>query len=108
MQAYSDPKRESVATALPDLEVFEMTAREVAEMDEDLIYDYMKRHEFRLAGMNGHDRDCMFDAMIRENDITGGWYYWFCFPGCMPDSDPIGPFDGYESAMADAQEGSED
>lgn len=21
-----------------------------------------------------------------------GWYYWYCQPGCLPDSDPIGPF----------------
>lgn len=20
------------------------------------------------------------------------WYWWSCFPGCLPDSDPIGPF----------------
>ena len=21
-----------------------------------------------------------------------GWYYWFCFPGCLPDSSPFGPY----------------
>jgi hypothetical protein len=21
-----------------------------------------------------------------------GWYWWFCFPGCMPDSEPEGPY----------------
>lgn len=21
-----------------------------------------------------------------------GYYYWYCFPGCLPDSDPVGPF----------------
>jgi hypothetical protein len=34
-----------------------------------------------------------------------GWYYWFCFPGCMPDGDPVGPFETEEAALADAREG---
>jgi hypothetical protein len=21
-----------------------------------------------------------------------GWFYWFCLPGCLPDSDAMGPF----------------
>lgn len=33
-----------------------------------------------------------------------GWYYWFCFPGCLPDSEAIGPFDTYGDALEDAQE----
>lgn len=34
-----------------------------------------------------------------------GYYWWSCFPGWLPDSDPIGPFDTYELALADAREG---
>ena len=33
-----------------------------------------------------------------------GWYYWFCFPGCLPDSDPVGPFDTEDEAIADCRE----
>jgi hypothetical protein len=40
-----------------------------------------------------------------ESDFPEGWYYWFCFPGCMPDSDPIGPFTTEAEALADAQAG---
>ena len=32
-----------------------------------------------------------------------GWYWQACFPGCLPDGDPIGPFDSEEEAIADAQ-----
>lgn len=32
-----------------------------------------------------------------------GWYWQFCFPGCLPDSDPVGPFDTEAEAIADAQ-----
>ena len=36
--------------------------------------------------------------------FESGWYYWFCFPGCLPDGDPIGPFATREEAIAAAQE----
>jgi hypothetical protein len=103
-QAYSNPDRESDPHALPDIEVFELTAREVAEMDEDMVYEYMKRHEFRLATMNSQTREAMFDAMIEAEGIQGGWFYWFCFPGCLPDSTPFGPYDSYKEALKAAQE----
>jgi hypothetical protein len=33
-----------------------------------------------------------------------GWYWWSCFPGCLPDGDPSGPFATEAEAIADAQE----
>lgn len=30
-----------------------------------------------------------------------GWYWWACWPGCLPDSDPVGPFDTEELAKQD-------
>ena len=39
---------------------------------------------------------------------TPGYYYWFCYPGCLPDSDPIGPFETEAEALADARESVED
>ena len=36
--------------------------------------------------------------------IEPGWYWWPCFPGCMPDSEPVGPFATEEEAIADAQD----
>lgn len=42
-----------------------------------------------------------------EFGTGAGWYYWFCFPGCLPDSDPIGPFETEASAVAAAQEDSQ-
>lgn len=36
-----------------------------------------------------------------------GWYWWTCFPGCLPDSEPMGPFATYEQALANAQGESE-
>ena len=103
-QHYSDPSRENDPHALPDLETFQLTAREVAERDEDMNHDYMKRHAFRLSGFNSRDRDKMFDAMIEEECIEGGWFYWFCFPGCMPEGDAMGPYATQAEALAAARE----
>lgn len=103
-QHYSDPARESDEHALPDLEIFELTAIECAErIDEDTVWEYLKRHEFRLAGMNSRVRNAMLDAIVQEEGLTGGWFYWYCFPGCMPDSEATGPFATRAEALAAAQ-----
>jgi hypothetical protein len=99
MRFYSTPSREMETYALPDCEVFQLTAAEVAEQDEDLIYEYGRRHEFRLWSMNSATREKMIDAIIEEQGITGGWFYWFCFPGCLPDSQPMGPFASRDEAI---------
>ena len=106
MQVYSNPKRESDPHALPDVEVFEMTAEEYAESEayEDEIGEYMRRHEFRLASMNGRVRERMISTMIEELGITGGWFWWSCFPGCLPDGPAWGPYDSYAAAKAGAQQ----
>ncbi len=33
-----------------------------------------------------------------------GWYWWACFPGCLPDGEPTGPFETEEEAIANARE----
>jgi len=43
------------------------------------------------------------DTDLKPSDITG--YYWQpCFPSCLPDSDPIGPFTTESDAISDARE----
>lgn len=32
-----------------------------------------------------------------------GWYYWYCFPGCLPDGEAIGPFETEQDAIDDAR-----
>jgi hypothetical protein len=73
---YSDPKRESDPTALPNVEVYYLTAEEA-----------------------GNDED---GDPVAPN---GGWFYAFGFPGCMHDGEPMGPFDTEAEALADAREG---
>ena len=106
---YSIPESERSNYTLPDIEVFQLTAREFAESDsnEELIHEYMKRHEFRLAAMNSRIREAMFDAMIEEEGIEGGWFWWSCLPGCLPDSSAFGPFKTHAEALADAMDNCE-
>ena len=33
-----------------------------------------------------------------------GWFYWYCFPGCLPDTEAVGPFDTSEEAATDASD----
>ena len=37
---------------------------------------------------------------ISDNDF----YWWACFPGCMPDGEPNGPFPTEQEAIDDALE----
>jgi hypothetical protein len=84
MQAYSDPTRADDPYALPDIEVFRMTASDFINSSEDTWM-----HE-RMT----EDKDA---------DSLAGWYWWSCFPGCLPDGDAIGPFASAEEALKDAQ-----
>lgn len=43
------------------------------------------------------------DAPEGETFPEPGWYWWACFPGCLPDSDVMGPFDSEEAAIEDAR-----
>ena len=44
------------------------------------------------------------DGGLLEEDLPGlvGFYWQSCFPGCLPDSDPVGPFQTEAEAIADA------
>lgn len=48
-----------------------------------------------------HDGRTILDADGVEY-LPEGWYWWSCFPGCLPDGDPIGPFDTEADAIEDS------
>lgn len=104
MYIYSNPERQNDKYALPDVEVFELTAEEVVAQDEELLREYSKKHEYRLANWNYAASQKMLAAIIEEQGITGGWFYQFCFPGCLPESSPVGPYQSAKAAIEAAQE----
>lgn len=56
---------------------------------------------FYFDGVRYCDDDCWGDD--DGNAMKAGYYYWSCFPGCLPDSDPIGPFATSADAYHDAK-----
>ena len=47
---------------------------------------------------------------IREDadpTLWEGWYWQACFPGCLPDGDPMGPFPTEAACLEDANVSSE-
>lgn len=81
MQAYSSRSRERDPYALPDVEVFYCTPSEAANL---------------------------MSSMGEPYEPKAGWYWWHCYPGCLPDSDPFGPFSSSKAALAAACEDTED
>jgi len=75
-QHYTDPTRENEPHALPDIEIF--------YMDDELS---------------------LFMAEIEGDDPPElGFYYWFCFPGCLPTGEAVGPFMSEEIALSEARQ----
>ncbi len=93
MQAYSNPAREHEPHALPDVETFYLSFVQFLAADDD---SWMAEY------MNDDGQTLSEDMHQRAKDLEG-WYWWTCFPGCMPDSDPNGPFGTEASALEDAQ-----
>lgn len=66
---------------------------------------------FEVFWSNGEltpeDQACEPDAladMTEEEWLAPGWYWVACFPGCLPDGEPTGPFAYSQQAKADALE----
>lgn len=75
-QHYSNPERENEPNALPDVELF----------------------------YHHHKGGCEASCGPPGEPCSGpGRYYWFCLPGCLPDSDPVGPFSTGVEALKDAR-----
>ena len=79
-QIYTDETREDEPYALPNAEVFYVSQMEV---------------NYNLQNIDHADEYTITEA---------GWYWWSCFPGCLPDSDAIGPFETEQEAIDDARD----
>lgn len=80
---HSDPKRETKPTSLPNVEVFYVYAGTV--------------------GYDEHGNRVEVDERTAEF-APEGWYYWRSFPGCLPDGEPMGPYETEAEALAAARE----
>jgi hypothetical protein len=48
------------------------------------------------------DLDALHADGAMEDIYEPGWYWWACWPGCLPDGDPCGPFATEQEAVDDA------
>src|SRR5262245_16664866 len=97
-QFYTNPAREHEPGALPDAETFCLSQTAAEE-------------RFLCRECGGYAND------MREHDYVNaprgvehefqpwepGWYWQACFPGCLPDSEPNGPFATEQEAIDDAR-----
>jgi hypothetical protein len=94
---YTDPKRESEPGALPDVEIF---------------YDYYCRCPHCDAVLHGAVcESCSFCSSNTRFDCPSpdqrAFWYAYGLPGCLWDSDPVGPF-GTEAEALEAARGASD
>lgn len=96
-QQYSDPKRAKEANALPDVEIFEVKAGEwyVDEDGERVDPSEVESYEHPEQGTCYQVKA----TRMAVEPCKAGWYWWFCFPGCLPDSEPSGPFKTENAAL---------
>ena len=50
------------------------------------------------------DVEVFYISSDNQVNLLSGWYWWTCFPGCLPDGDPDGPYDTEEEALDAAQD----
>jgi hypothetical protein len=72
-----------------------MTQAYSAPDREDDLYALPDIETFYLSEGQMDDKD--------GNCFETGWYWWACFPGCLPDGEPMGPFKTEAEALEDAQ-----
>ena len=85
MQIYSDPCRELETNSLPDAEIWEVTEDDHRAKPLTFTRSFAERHGLE-------------DGLP---PVEPGWYYWYCQPGCLPDSEKFGPFATEAEAVED-------
>lgn len=90
---YGNPSQADSPYTLPNVEVFEA--------------QYFECPDCSLIVLEHECPDCGPFSKTSGNTLMG-WFYWFCLPGCLPDSEPFGPFATEAEALQDAQENAGD
>jgi hypothetical protein len=65
--------------------------------------EYSGYHPFCDDAGSEHGSFEVFYFADNGEDESAGWYWHACFPGCIPDGDPSGPFVTSREAYDDAQ-----
>jgi hypothetical protein len=97
---YKDPRKADDPRALPNIETFQAAWALCPDCQSMCV-----EHAAAIRGITMMCPNCKHeerrDVRVLLNDIS--WFYWFCLPGCLPDSESFGPFDSEEAALKDAR-----
>jgi hypothetical protein len=112
MLFFVDPSRESDTYALPDAEVFHADAGEWWYTDDGERCDapsvFCPVCEDDMVWSDTEEdhvcAECKREAGTKVRPCGAGFYWWYSLPGCLPDSEPWGPFDTEDKAIASARE----
>jgi len=98
---YTSAARESAPYSLPNIEVFWADAGEwwYDQNGERVDEPVCEACDVSEDAAEGH---C--EEHFHWGGCDSGWYYWFCLPGCLPDSEPTGPFASVADALENARE----
>ena len=65
----------------------------------------MTYHSFVNPETNEAYGSFLVEYVACDPYLEPGWYWYACWPGCIPDGEPNGPFDSSKDAMQDARSG---
>jgi hypothetical protein len=107
-QHYSRPEREADPHALPDIEVWQDRLTIIRSRCGEFTVGRGSENARGFCPSCG--RATCVDDLDTDPEVTGilhtartGWFYWFCFPGCLPEGEPVGPFATEAEALACAR-----
>jgi len=81
------------------IEAFHMGADEFTSRDESC--STWMQETMENAGVDWDDPE----SVAFEAQHLAGYYFWFCFPGCLPEQEiPDGPYPSWEDARLAACE----
>lgn len=98
-QHYLDPDQAEDPYSLPNIEVWQIE-------DEDEARDMAVTLTLRSDGYRELPDGSLTDPEPDPDLVppVGSWFGWFCFPGCLPDSDPFGPYASEEEAVRELRD----
>ena len=104
-----DPERESDTHALPDLELWEDGIYSVTCTKGCGTFDVPSSEVEAESSASGpaarcYCPSCEWQVGTAEKTERRGWFFWFCLPGCMPDSSVFGPYDTEQEALDAARQ----
>lgn len=74
-----------------------------SEMDLAAESVHANAHRRELDGeLVARCPDCASDCPMPTPTGRAGYFWWSCLPGCLPDSEPQGPFETFREAQAAA------